>query len=88
MSDLTRFPLCRDIKDGINTSRVVIEVSPLLDEKIEDIRQEFRKLLNSLMSRLSDPDSEDEELEGKDELCVELVKMCSASLSNSVTDLS
>uniref|UniRef100_A0A3Q4B398 Laminin subunit beta 4 n=1 Tax=Mola mola TaxID=94237 RepID=A0A3Q4B398_MOLML len=54
--NLICFPLRRNIKDAINTSRFVIEPSPLLDKKIEDIRQEFQKLLKSLMKRLSDPD--------------------------------
>lgn len=60
------FP-CRKLKDSIDPNRIQIDPSPLLNTEIDNIRQEFNKLLNNLKQKVDDPDAEDDEdVEGRE----------------------
>lgn len=55
----------RKLKDTIDPNVILIDPSPLLNTEIDNIRLEFKKLLNNLKKILvEDPDDEDEYLEG------------------------
>uniref|UniRef100_A0A672YMI7 Laminin subunit beta-1 n=1 Tax=Sphaeramia orbicularis TaxID=375764 RepID=A0A672YMI7_9TELE len=49
------------LKDSIDPNRIHIDPSPLLNTEIDNIRLEFKKLLNNLKQKVDDPDDEDDE---------------------------
>ncbi|XP_039988567.1 laminin subunit beta-4 [Xiphias gladius] len=61
------------LKDAIDPNMILIDPSALLNDEIDDIHLEFKKLLNSLKEKLiRDPDGEEEDLE---ELLDEIQKL-------------
>lgn len=64
---IKHLPSHRKLKDVIDPNMILIDASPLLNTEIDNIDQEFKKLLNKLKNRVTeDPDDEDgnEDLEG------------------------
>lgn len=57
----------RKLKDAIDPNMIVIDPSPLLDTEIDNLHQDFKKLLNRLKDKLTegtDDEDGDEDLEG------------------------
>ncbi|XP_051237149.1 laminin subunit beta-4 isoform X1 [Dicentrarchus labrax] len=65
--------MIRKLKDAIDPNIILIDPAPLLNTEIDNIRLEFKKLLNKLKERVfEDPVDEDEDLE---ELLEEIQKL-------------
>lgn len=57
------------MKNVIDPNVILIDPSPLLNTEIDNIRLEFKKLLNNLKEKvIEDPDIDDEYLEGTEML--------------------
>ncbi|XP_070687634.1 laminin subunit beta-4 [Pempheris klunzingeri] len=68
------------LKDTIDPNTILMDPSPLLNTEIDNIHQEFKKLLNNLKEKLiEDPDDDDEYLE---ELLDEIEKLHRAFMSD------
>ncbi|TDH10018.1 hypothetical protein EPR50_G00093320 [Perca flavescens] len=58
------FAMIGKVKDGIDPNMILIDLSPLLNTDIDNIRLEFKTLLNNLKRKLiEDPDDEEEHIE-------------------------
>ncbi|XP_039664896.1 laminin subunit beta-4 [Perca fluviatilis] len=58
------FAMIGKVKDGIDPNMILIDLSPLLNTDIDNIRLEFKTLLNNLKKKLiEDPDVEEEHIE-------------------------
>lgn len=55
----------RKLKDALNPNLILVDLSPLLDTDIENIRLEFKKLLKVLKEKaIQDLDQKEEDVEG------------------------
>lgn len=58
------FPFNRKLKDSIDPNLILIDPSPLLQTEIDNIRYEFKKLLDNLKQRIINEPDDDEDVEG------------------------
>lgn len=59
------------MKDALNPNLILVDLSPLLDTDIENIRLEFKKLLKVLKEKaIQDLDQKEEDVEGFNNLII------------------